>query len=52
MEDWKAKRWVKTRKDFIEEKTKKIVMDSVKFAEESKFPDPEEIYKDVFLNIP
>jgi pyruvate dehydrogenase E1 component alpha subunit len=33
----------------IEEKTKKIVMDSVKFAEESKFPDPEEIYKDVYV---
>src|SRR5690606_38718309 len=32
----------------IEEKIKKIVNDSVKFAEESPFPDTEEIYKDVY----
>lgn len=32
----------------IEAKTKKIVLDSVKFAEESKFPDASEIYKDVY----
>lgn len=33
----------------IEAKTKKIVMKSVEFAENSKFPDPEEIYKDVYV---
>lgn len=32
----------------IEAKTKKIVLDSVKFAEDSKFPDAGEIYKDVY----
>ena len=31
-----------------EAKTKKVVLESVKFAEESKFPDPSEIYKDVY----
>ena len=33
----------------IESKTKKIVLDSVEFAEESKLPDPNEIYKDVYM---
>jgi len=33
----------------IEEKIKKIVQEAVKFAEDSKFPDPEEIYKDVYV---
>lgn len=32
----------------VEVKTKKIVLESVEFAEKSKFPDPEEIYKDVY----
>ncbi|NJN25669.1 MAG: pyruvate dehydrogenase (acetyl-transferring) E1 component subunit alpha [Cyclobacteriaceae bacterium] len=34
----------------MEEKTKKTVLDSVKFAEESEFPDPSEIYKDVYAH--
>ena len=29
-------------------KTKKIIDESVKFAEESPFPNPEEIYQDVY----
>ncbi len=33
----------------IEAKVKEQVLNSVKFAEESKFPDPEEIYKDVYV---
>ena len=33
----------------IEQKIKKIVDDSVAFAEESKFPDPSEIYNDVYV---
>lgn len=33
----------------IEAKTKQIVLDSVKFAEESDFPDAGEIYKDVYV---
>jgi pyruvate dehydrogenase E1 component alpha subunit len=32
-----------------EAKVKKIVTDSVKFAEESKFPDASEIFKDVYV---
>ena len=32
----------------IEDNIKQIVNESVKFAEESPFPDPEEIYKDVY----
>ncbi len=31
-----------------EAKVKKVVLDAVKFAEESKFPDPAEIYLDVY----
>lgn len=33
----------------IEAKIKKTVLDSVAFAEESNFPDPSEIYKDVYV---
>ena len=33
----------------IEEKVKLLVDESVKFAEESLFPDPSEIYKDVYV---
>ena len=33
----------------IEKKTKKIVSDAVDFAEESPYPDVEEIYKDVYV---
>ena len=33
----------------IESNIKKRVLDSVKFAEDSKFPDPSEIYKDVYM---
>ncbi len=32
----------------IEAKTKQLVLEAVKFAEESKFPDPGEIYNDVY----
>lgn len=32
----------------IEDKIKEIVSESVKFAEESPFPDPSEIYRDVY----
>jgi len=32
----------------IEARVKQQVLDAVKFAEESKFPDPGEIYKDVY----
>lgn len=34
--------------DAIDEKIKKEVADSVKFAEESPYPDPEEAFKDVY----
>ncbi|UKJ08133.1 pyruvate dehydrogenase (acetyl-transferring) E1 component subunit alpha [Solitalea lacus] len=33
----------------IEAKVKEIVEDSVKFAEESNYPDPSELYKDVYV---
>jgi pyruvate dehydrogenase E1 component alpha subunit len=33
----------------IEASVKQQVLDAVKFAEESKFPDPSEIYKDVYV---
>ena len=33
----------------IEAKIKKEVLESVKFAEESNYPDPSEIYKDVYV---
>ena len=33
----------------IEAKIKQQVLESVKFAEESKSPDPKEIYKDVYV---
>lgn len=33
----------------IEEKVKEIVDESVKFAEESAWPDPSELYKDVYM---
>lgn len=33
----------------IEEKVKETVEESVKFAEESPFPDPSELYKDVYM---
>lgn len=33
----------------MEEKIKKIVNESVKFAEESPFPAPDELYKDVYV---
>jgi pyruvate dehydrogenase E1 component alpha subunit len=32
----------------MEKKVDDIVMESVKFAEESPFPEPEELYKDVY----
>jgi pyruvate dehydrogenase E1 component alpha subunit len=32
----------------IEDKIKDIVAESVKFAEESPYPDPEEVYDDVY----
>lgn len=35
--------------DAIDKKVKDIVDDSVKFAEESKFPDPSELYQDVYV---
>jgi pyruvate dehydrogenase E1 component alpha subunit len=33
----------------VEARVKKEVLDSVKFAEESDYPDPSEIYKDVYV---
>jgi pyruvate dehydrogenase E1 component alpha subunit len=33
----------------IDEKIKEIVEDSVRFAEESPYPDPSELYKDVYV---
>jgi pyruvate dehydrogenase E1 component alpha subunit len=33
----------------IEERVKQIVEESVKFAEESPYPDPEDLYKDVYV---
>ena len=33
----------------IEEKVKATVEESVKFAEESPWPDPSELYKDVYV---
>ncbi|MNY63013.1 Acetoin:2,6-dichlorophenolindophenol oxidoreductase subunit alpha [compost metagenome] len=33
----------------IEAKVKEEVEDSVKFAEESAYPDPSELYKDVYV---
>jgi pyruvate dehydrogenase E1 component subunit alpha len=35
--------------DAINEKTKAIVEESVQFAEDSKYPDPSELYKDVYV---
>jgi pyruvate dehydrogenase E1 component alpha subunit len=33
----------------MEEKVKAIVDESVKFAEESPFPEPEDLYRDVYV---
>jgi len=35
--------------DEVEAKVKKIVDESVKFAEESPYPDASEIYKDIYV---
>ena len=46
----KKNKWIDDSKiETIEEKVKLLVDESVKFAEESLFPDPSEIYKDVYV---
>jgi pyruvate dehydrogenase E1 component alpha subunit len=52
----KVLKTIKTKKyatdaeiEAIEEKIKAIVEESVQFAEDSPFPDPEELYNDVYL---
>jgi pyruvate dehydrogenase E1 component alpha subunit len=35
--------------DAIEQKIKEIVAESVRFSEESAFPDPKEAYTDVYV---
>ena len=45
----KDNKWLTQKQiDKIEADTKKQVMDAVKFAEESPYPDKEELYKDVY----
>jgi pyruvate dehydrogenase E1 component alpha subunit len=46
----KKNKWITDKEiDAIEEKVKAQVDESVKFAEESPYPDPSELYKDVYV---
>ncbi len=47
----KKNKWIDDKGiEAIDEKVKAIVDESVQFAEESPFPDPEELYKDVYMD--